>query len=124
MAPFSFSPIRSMPDESTELAVGESLVTDETAGLTVETTRTEEHLFTTTYRDTDTGTLRLALQVDITTGRTAIDPRSLDASFWTLVVGPEKRPADSLRAAFGAVSDPSIEVTPEDRTIHVYAEEG
>jgi hypothetical protein len=31
---------------------------------------------------------------------------------------------DDLRAAFGAVSDPSIEVTPEDRTIHVYAEEG
>jgi hypothetical protein len=113
-----------MSDESTELAVGESLVTDEAAGLTVETTRTEEHLFTTTYRDTDTGTLRLALQVDITTGRTAIDPRSLDASFWTLVVGPEKRPVDTLRAALGAVSDPSIEVTPEDRTIHVYAEEG
>jgi hypothetical protein len=77
-----------MPDEPTELAVGESfVVSDEEDPLRVETTRSDEHLFTTTYRDPDTGTLRLALQVDITTGATAVDPRSYDADFWTLVVG-------------------------------------
>jgi hypothetical protein len=70
-----------MPDEPTELAVGESLkLSEEGDDLCVETTRSEEHLFTTTYRDADTGTLRLALQVDITTGSTAIDPRSYDAT--------------------------------------------
>lgn len=106
-----------------ELDVGESLVTSDDGDLRVETTRTEEHLFTRTYRDADTGTLRLALQVDITTGRTAIDPRSFDRAFWTVVAGAEERPAENLEAALAAVEDPSIEVHPERREIRVYAGE-
>jgi hypothetical protein len=114
-----------MPDEPTELAVGESLVTsDEGDALRVETTRTDEHLFTTTYRDADTGTLRLALQVDITTGTTAVDPRSYDAEFWTLVVDGDRRPGADLKAALASFSDPGIEVNPDRREVRVYAEEG
>lgn len=113
-----------MPDEPTELAVGESLiVSDEGDALRVETTRTDDHLFVTTYRDADTGTLRLALQVDITTGATALDPRSFDAEFWTLVVGDERRPNADLKAALARFSDPGIEVEPERREIRVYAQE-
>ena len=113
-----------MPDEPTELAVGESFVTSEEGeDLRVETTRTEEHLFTTTYRDAETDTLRLALQVDITTGTTAIDPRSYDADFWTLVVEGLPRPDLDLRAAFASVDDPGIEVDTDRRELHVQAEE-
>jgi len=106
-----------------ELDIGESLVTSDDGDLRVETTRTEEHLFTRTYRDVETDELRLALQVDITTGRTAIDPRSFDRSFWTVVVGEEERPAADLESALAAVDDPSIEVHPERRVIRVYAGE-
>ena len=114
-----------MPDEPTELAVGESLVTsDEGDALRVETTRTDEYLFTTTYQDADTGTLRLALQVDITTGSTAIDPRSYDADFWTLVVDGDRRPGTGLKAALASFSDPGIEVNAERKELHVYDEEG
>lgn len=113
-----------MPDEPTELAVGESFVTSEEGDdLRVETTRTEEHLFTTTYRDAETGTLRLALQVDITTGATAIDPRSYDGDFWTLVVEGLPRPDLSLRSALTSVNDPGIEVDTERRELHVQPDE-
>jgi len=112
-----------MPDEPTELAVGESIVlSDDGDALRVETTRSEEHLFTTTYRDPDTGTLRLALQVDITTGATAIDPRSYDVDFWTLVVEGLPRPDLDLRDALASFDDPGIEVQPERREVHVHAE--
>ncbi|WP_103021055.1 hypothetical protein [Salinibacter altiplanensis] len=112
-----------MPDEPTELAVGESFVTSETGdALRVETTRSEEHLFTTTYRDAETGTLRLALQVDITTGAAAIDPRSYDADFWTLVVEGLPRPDLDLQSALASVDDPGIEVDTERRELHVQAE--
>ena len=111
-----------MPDEPTELAVGESLVTsDEEDALRVETTRTDEYLFVTTYRDADTGTLRLALQVDITTGATAVDPRSYDADFWTLVVEGDRRAGGDLKTALASVSDPGIEVKPDRRELHVSA---
>ena len=114
-----------MPDEPTELAVGESfVVSDEGDPLHVETTRSDDHLFTTTYRDPDTGTLRLALQVDITTGTTAVDPRSYDADFWTLVVRGERRPGTDLRAALASFDDPDIEVEPERNVLRVYEEEG
>jgi len=113
-----------MPDEPTELAVGESLLlSEEGDDLRVETTRAEEHLFTTTYRDAETGTLRLALQVDITTGSTAIDPRSYDADFWTLVVAGIPRPDLDLQAALASVSEPGVEVKTERRELHVYADE-
>lgn len=105
-----------------ELAVGESTIIKEVAGLTVKTTRTEETLFTTTYVDADTGDVRLALQVDITTGQTALDPRHIDASFWTLVAEGEERPVSELEDALRAVSNPSIEVEPERREIRVYSE--
>ena len=114
-----------MPDEPTELAVGESLVTsDEDDALLVETTRTDEYRFTTTYREADTGTLRLALQVDITTGATAVDPRSYDADFWTLVVCGERRPGADLQAALALFDDPGIEVEPERNMLRIYEEEG
>ena len=103
----------------TELAVGESMVTSDDGDVRVETTRTEETLFTTTYTDVETGTLRLALQVDITTGHTALDPRHVDASFWTLVVSGEERPMTDLKRGLRAARDPSIEVKPEAREIHV-----
>jgi len=113
-----------MPDEPTELAVGESIViSDEDDPLRVETTRSDEHLFTTTYRDPDTGTLRLALQVDITTGTTAVDPRSYDADFWTLVVRGDRRPGADLKTALASFADPRIEVKPDRRELHVYAED-
>ena len=112
-----------MPNETTDLAVGDRLVTHEGDELIAETTRTEETLFTTTYTDAETGTLRLALQVDITTGSTALDPRHIDTSFWTLVAGGEARPMSDLKAVLRSFDDPSIEVKPEARTIHVYEEE-
>lgn len=108
---------------STELAVGESLVTHDGDDIVAETTRTEETLFTTTYKDTDTGTIRLALQVDITTGATAIDPRHIDTSFWTLVAGGEERPMSAFKQALREIPNPSIEVDPERREIQVYADE-
>lgn len=112
-----------MPDEPTELAVGETMVTSDDDGpLRVETTRTEEHLFTTTYSDPDTGALRLALQVDITTGETAVDPRHLDRSFWTVVAGGTQYSAEKLEAAIRSVPDASLEVKPEAREIHVYSD--
>ena len=112
-----------MPDEPTELAVGESLkLSEEGDDLRVETTRSEEHLFTTTYRDADTGTLRLALRVDITTGSTAIDPRSYDDAFWTLVVEGIPRPDMDLRSALASVTDPGVEVETDRRELQVYAE--
>lgn len=111
-----------MPDEPTELAVGESMVTSDDGPLRVETTRTEEHLFTTTYTDPETGALRLALQVDITTGETAVDPRHLDRSFWSVVADGTRHPADKLEAAIRSVPDAGIEVKPEPREIHVYSE--
>jgi len=113
-----------MPDEPTELAVGESFVTSEDGDdLRVEATRSEEHLFTTTYRDAETGTLRLALQVDITTGAAAIDPRSYDADFWTLVVEGLPRPDLDLQSALASVEDPGIEVDTDRRELHVQAED-
>ncbi|WP_263786433.1 hypothetical protein [Salinibacter grassmerensis] len=113
-----------MPDEPTEIAVGESLVTSEEGDdLRVETTRSEEHLFTTTYRDAETGALRLALQVDITTGAAAIDPRSYDADFWTLVVAGLPRPDLDLESALASVDDPGIEVDTERHELHVQSEE-
>ena len=113
-----------MPDEPTELAVGESFViSDEGEDLRVETTRSDEHLFTTTYRDAETGALRLALQVDITTGTTAVDPRSFDEEFWTLVVEGNRRPDTTLREVLALFSDPGIEVETERREIRVHEEE-
>lgn len=106
-----------------ELAVGESLVTKEDGDVRVKTTRTAETLFTTTYTDAETGTVRLALRVDVTTGRTAIDPRHVDRSFWTLFAEEEERPMSELEAVLRSVPDPSIEVEPEERTIRVYEEE-
>jgi hypothetical protein len=111
-----------MPDEPTELAVGESMVTSDDGPLHVETTRTEEHLFTTTYTDPDTGALRLALQVDITTGETAVDPRHLDRSFWTVVTADPRPPADTLETAIRRVPDASLEVKPERQEIQVYSD--
>lgn len=106
-----------------ELAVGESLVTKEEGDVRVETTRTAETLFTTTYADVETGNVRLALRVDVTTGRTAIDPRHVDRSFWTLIAEDDQRPMSELEAVLRSVSDPSIEVKPDDRTIRVYSDE-
>lgn len=106
----------------TELAIGERLTTRDDDAWTVETTRTKEHLFTTTYRDAETGTLRLALQVDITTGATALDPRHIDASFWTLVVEDDERPMSELEVSLSTTPDPEIEVKPDRREIHVYSE--
>lgn len=106
-----------------ELAVGESLTVEETDDLIVETTRTEETLFTTTYTDADTDELRLALQVDVTTGRTALDPRYIDASFWTLVARGDTHPMAELTEVLRTFRDPSIEVETDDREIRVYAEE-
>jgi hypothetical protein len=111
-----------MPDEPTELAIGESMVTSEDGPLHVETTRTEEHLFTTTYSDPETGALRLALQVDITTGETAVDPRHLDRSFWTVVASGTRHSADKLETAIRSVPDASLEVKPEAKEIRVYSE--
>ena len=111
-----------MPDE-TELAVGESMVVSDEGDLRVETTRTDETLFTTTYTDAETGTLRLALQVDITTGSTALDPRHIDMSFWTLVAGGTSRPMSALKRVLGSFDDPTIEVKPEAHEIHVYADD-
>jgi len=115
-----------MPDE-TELAVGESMVVSDEGDLRVETTRTDETLFTTTYTttytDAETGTLRLALQVDITTGSTALDPRHIDTSFWTLVAGGTSRPMSALKRVLGSFDDPTIEVKPEAHEIHVYADD-
>lgn len=112
-----------MSNETTDLAVGESMVTSDDGDLIVETTRTEETLFTTTYTDAETGELRLALQVDITTGSTALDPRHIDRSFWTLVAEGEERSMSALEDALRKIPDPSVEVKPERREIHVYAEE-
>jgi hypothetical protein len=111
-----------MPEE-TELAVGESMVVNDDGDLRVETTRTEETLFTTTYTDVETGELRLALQVDITTGATALDPRHIDASFWTLIANGEPQPMAALKRVLGSFDDPSIEVKPEAHEIHVYEDD-
>ncbi len=110
-------------DPSTELAVGDSLVTDETEDLVVETTRTEETLFTTTYRDADSDELRLALQVDITTGKTALDPRYIDASYWTLRAEGEEYPMADLKEVLATFRAPNIEVETDERTIRVYSED-
>jgi hypothetical protein len=109
-------------DPEAELAVGESLTVEETDDLVVETTRTEETLFTTTYTDAETGQLRLALQVDVTTGRTALDPRHIDASFWSLVARGKTHPMSELEEVLGTFRDPSIEVETGDREIRVYAD--
>lgn len=106
-----------------ELAVGESTIVKEAGDLTVKTTRTEETLFTTTYEDSETGEVRLALRVDITTGATALDPRHLDTSYWTLVAGGEERPMSELKDVFRGMADPSVEVEPEDGKILVYSED-
>lgn len=106
-----------------ELAVGESLTVEETDDLVVETTRTEETLFTTTYTDVETGELRLALQVDVTTGKTALDPRYMDASFWTLVAGGETRPMADLKEVLAGFRDPTVEVETDNREIRVYPAE-
>ncbi|MFB6097564.1 MAG: hypothetical protein ABEK84_00315 [Salinibacter sp.] len=111
-----------MSDEPTELAVGESLTVSAGGDLRVETTRSDEYLFTTTYRDAESGTLRLALQVDLTTGSTAVDPRSYDAEFWTLDVAGERRPGTALEEALGRFADPGLEVDTEQRVIHLYEE--
>ena len=109
---------------TTDLAVGESMITsDEGDALTIETTRTDEHLFTTTYTDAETGALRLAVQVDITTGATALDPRHIDADFWTLVQGDDEHPVSALKRVLQRVPDPSIEVKPDRQEIHIYEEE-
>jgi len=114
-------------DAPKELAVGDSIVTAEGSAsegdLRVETTRTGEHLFTTTYEDAETGTLRLALQVNITTGATALDPRHFDPDFWTLRVGDSARPGTDLEAVLSEVSDPGLEVEPEQREIRIYSED-
>jgi len=111
-----------MPEE-TELAVGESMVVSDDGDLRVETTRTKEMLFTTTYTDTETGELRLALQVNVTTGATALDPRHIDTSFWTLVADGEPRPMSALKQVLHSFDDPTIEVKPEAREIHVYEDD-
>jgi hypothetical protein len=110
-------------NEETELAVGESMIVNDDSDLRVETTRTDETLFTTTYTDAETGELRLALQVNITTGATALDPRHIDASFWTLVAEGQTRPMSDLKRVLRSFDDPSIEVKPEAREIHIYADE-
>ena len=80
-------PLLAMPETPPELAVGDRLVvSDDEDPLHVVTIRSDDHLFVTTYRETADGPVRLALQVDITTGATAIDPRSFARAFWTLVV--------------------------------------
>jgi hypothetical protein len=114
-------------DAPKELAIGDSIVTSEGSAsegdLRVETTRTGEHLFTTTYEDPETGTLRLALQVNITTGATALDPRHFDPDFWTLRVGGDMRPGTDLEAVLSTVPDPGLEVEPERREIRIYSED-
>mgnify|MGYP006934467934 CR=1 FL=1 len=112
-----------MSDEMEELAVGESLPVSEEGPLQVKTTRTDEHLFTTAYRDVDSGQLRLVLQVDITTGATALDPRSFDAGFWTLRVRGDERPGTALREALASFDDPGLEVHPKETAIHIYSDE-
>jgi len=106
-----------------ELAVGESLVTQDDGEVIVETTRTEETIFTTTYTDAETGALRLALQVDVTTGKTALDPRHIDESFWTLVAEETTRPVSDLSTVLAEIPNPSIEVQPEDRVIRVFSDD-
>ena len=64
----------------------------------------------------------LALQVDITTGATAVDPRSYDADFWTLVVGGERRSGTGLEAVLASFEDPGIEVEPERSVLRIYEE--
>lgn len=112
----------SAESNATEVAVGESLPTRLKGGLEIKTTRSKEHLFTTVYADADTGEVRLALQVDIRTGQTAIDPRRLDRSFWTLVVGEDRYPASKLERVLGHVPSPGIEVHPEPRELRIYSD--
>ena len=107
---------------ATELAVGESLPTRREGGLEIETTRSKEHLFTTIYADADTGEVRLALQVDIRTGQTAIDPRRLDRTFWTLVAKGKSYPAAGFEELLRQFRSPGLEVKPEAREIRVYAD--
>jgi hypothetical protein len=109
-----------MPEAPPALAIGDRLVvSDDEDPLHVVTTRSDDHLFVTTYRETEGGPVRLALQVDITTGATAIDPRSFDRAFWTLVVRGTPQPQARLREALAAVTDPSIEVMPARRELRI-----
>jgi hypothetical protein len=108
---------------ATELAVGESLPTRREGRLEVETTRSKEHLFTTIYSDADTGEVRLALQVDIRTGQTAIDPRRLDRTFWTLVAGNETYSATNFERLLRQFRSPGIEVMPKAQEIRLYDDE-
>lgn len=109
-----------MPEAPPALAIGDRLVvSDDEDPLHVVTTRSDDHLFVTTYRETEGGPVRLALQVDITTGGTAIDPRSFDRAFWTLVVRGTPQPQARLREALAAVTDPSIEVMPARRELRI-----
>lgn len=85
----------------------------------MKTTRSGETLFTTTYVDAETGDVGLELRVDVRTGRTALDPRHLYPSFWIPVVEGDERPMSELEDALRAVRNPSIEVEPELRQIHV-----
>ena len=110
-------------EEETELAVGESMVVDDEGDLRIETTRTDETLFTTTYTDAETGAPRLALQVDISPGPPPLDPRHIDASFWTLVADDESHPMSALKQTLRSFDDPTIEVKPAAREIHVYPDE-
>ncbi len=113
-------PLLAMPETPPELAVGDRLVvSDDEDPLHVVTIRSDDHLFVTTYRETADGPVRLALQVDITTGATAIDPRSFDRAFWTLVVRGTPQPQAGLREALAAVRDPSIEVVPMRRELRI-----
>ena len=57
-------------------------------------------------------------------GATAVDPRSYDADFWTLVVGGERRPGTGLEAVLASFEDPGIEVEPERSVLRIYEEEG
>jgi hypothetical protein len=108
---------------ATELAVGESLPARREGRLEVETTRSKEHLFTTIYSDADTGEVRLALQVDIRTGQTAIDPRRLDRTFWTLVAGDQTYSATNFERLLRQFRSPGIEVMPEAQEIRLYDDE-
>lgn len=126
--PSSIQPTDADPS-TIDVEVGESLPVRHEGDVRIETTRSEEHLFTTIYSDADSGEVRLALQVDITTGQTAIDPRRLDRDFWTLVAEGTAYPDADLKGVLRKVmassspdTSPSIEVEPEAQEIHVYVE--
>lgn len=106
---------------SEELEIGESTVLDDDGPLTVEMTRTGEHTFTKAYKDPDTGERRLVVRLDVTTGSTAIDPRRVDESYWTLIVRGVERPISELEQAIRTVPSPGVEVAPEEQEIRVYS---